>query len=188
MTYNKQKTSWNNPQPDTTSNNPNLPTSKKKALNNQQQADFEIILQYGAISSLLSTSLTRFQPNMWLQSFEHCFTEYHNSWNIQSFKVITLFSAHHTEKQLNTDYTLFLKLNWKIFKFVAVINFLHVNQSLSILQCMWNRSLVFQIKLLKHLLVKSCGITKYFRLLLCNLQGLSAVEIFLALLLFLLKF
>ena len=44
MTYNEQETSWNNPQPDTTSNNPNLPTNKKKALNNQQQADFEIIL------------------------------------------------------------------------------------------------------------------------------------------------
>ena len=75
---------------------------------------------------------------------------------------------------------------------MVVINFLHVNHSLSILQCMWNRSqanmFVFRIKLLKHLLVKSCGITKYFRLLLCNLRGLSAFEIILALLLFPFKF
>ena len=78
---------------------------------------------------------------------------------------------------------------------MVVINFLHVNPtSKSIPQCMWNRSranaFVFRIKLLKHLLLKSCDIKKYFRLLLllCNLRGLSAVEIFLALLLFRLKF
>ena len=61
------------------------------------------------------------------------------------------------------------------------INFLHVNQNLSILQCVWNRQqvnmFVFQIKLLKHLLVKLCDITKYFKLLLCNLCRLSTVKL-----------
>ena len=54
-TYNKQETTWNNPQlvrhnlqrPEPTYN------KQKKALNDQQHADFEIILQYRAIGSLL---------------------------------------------------------------------------------------------------------------------------------------
>ena len=65
---------------------------------------------------------------------------------------------------------------------MVVINFLQVNQNLSIPQCMWNRSqsnmFVFRIKLLKHFLVKSYDITEYFRLLLCKVRGLYAVEIF----------
>ena len=36
-------------------------------------------------------------------------------------KVITWwFSAYHTDKRLNTGYTLFFKLNWKVFKFVEI--------------------------------------------------------------------
>ena len=46
-------------------------TSKKKTQNDQQQAHFQVILQYGATFS----SLTRFLPNIWLQSFEYWFTE-----------------------------------------------------------------------------------------------------------------
>ena len=39
----------------------------------------------------------------------------------RALKMITwLFSAHHTEKRLNADYTLFFKLNWKIFKFFEI--------------------------------------------------------------------
>ena len=65
-TCNKQKTTWKQPttskkQPetthdkyDTTYNDLNLPTaSKKETWNNKQQADFQIILQYGANVSLL---------------------------------------------------------------------------------------------------------------------------------------
>ena len=120
------------------------------------------------------SSLTRFQPNIWLQSFEYCFTKitvkiecqtfpyYHvyllrdikftgyvvnhfdtrklpfarqksiiwikqkkSNFDIdkafRALKMITWsFSAHHTEKRLNADYTLFFKLNWKVFKFVEI--------------------------------------------------------------------
>ena len=65
-TYSEQETTWKRPtmskkrpktthnELDTTYNDPNLPTtSKKKTWNNQQQPDFEIILQYGAVGSLL---------------------------------------------------------------------------------------------------------------------------------------
>ena len=38
---------------------------------------------------------------------------------VRALKVITWsFSGHHTEKWMNGDYTLFFKLNWKVFKFV----------------------------------------------------------------------
>ena len=39
----------------------------------------------------------------------------------RALKMITWsFSAHHTEKRLNADYTLFFKLNWKVFKFFEI--------------------------------------------------------------------
>ena len=55
-TYNEQETTWNDP----TSKSKTQPTTTqtylqqaKKTRNDQQQADFEIILEYRAISSLL---------------------------------------------------------------------------------------------------------------------------------------
>ena len=39
----------------------------------------------------------------------------------RALKVITWwFLAHNTDKQLNANYTLFFKLNWKVFKFVEI--------------------------------------------------------------------
>ena len=39
----------------------------------------------------------------------------------RALKMITWsFSAHHTEKRLNADYTLFFKLNWKVFNFFEI--------------------------------------------------------------------
>ena len=86
-TCNKQETTWKQPttskkrletthkEEDTTYNDLNLPTtSKKKTRNDQQQADFEIILQYGGNRF---SSLRSFKPNILLQSFEYCFTENH---------------------------------------------------------------------------------------------------------------
>ena len=64
-TYNDQEMTWNDLQQarndlkwpktsKTTYNDLNIPTtSKEKMQNDQQQADFQIILQYGANSSLL---------------------------------------------------------------------------------------------------------------------------------------
>ena len=31
-----------------------------------------------------------------------------------------LFSAHRIEERLNVEYTLFFKLNWKVFKFAEI--------------------------------------------------------------------
>ena len=130
-----------------------------------------------------------------------------SNFDIQSFKVIIwLFSAHHTEKRLNADYTLFFKLNWKVFKFVEIKICFYIHVILQLSGCnqfptrksklaisavhveLVANEYVFWIKLLKHLLVKSSDITKYFRILLCNQQGFSSVEIFVALVLFPLKF
>ena len=53
--YNKQETTWNVSQPVRHNLQWPEPTynKQKKMRNDQQQADFEIILQYGAIGSLL---------------------------------------------------------------------------------------------------------------------------------------
>ena len=53
-TTSKKRPETTHNEKNTTYNDPNLPTtSKKKMRKDQQQADFEIILQYGAIGSLL---------------------------------------------------------------------------------------------------------------------------------------
>ena len=53
-TCNEQETTWNNSQRVTIYNDLNTPTtSKEKTRNDQQQANFQIILQYGANGSLL---------------------------------------------------------------------------------------------------------------------------------------
>ena len=77
VTYNQRETTWNNPQrvrhnlqrPEPTYN------KQKKTRNNQQQSRF---WDYFTIWDNRFSSLERFQPNIWLQSFEHCcFTENH---------------------------------------------------------------------------------------------------------------
>ena len=112
--YNEQETTWNDLQglektrnkQETTSKRPT--TSKKrpetthnktqpimtwtylqrakKMPNDRQQADFQIILQYGAN---LFSSLIRFPPNIWLQSFEYCFTENHGHCRASNISIVS---------------------------------------------------------------------------------------------------
>ena len=96
-TYNKQETTWNDlqwarndlkwsttskTQPTVTSTY--LQQAKKKMQIDQQQADFQIILQYRANGSLLS-----FPPNIWLQSFKHCFMENHDENRVSSISILS---------------------------------------------------------------------------------------------------
>ena len=53
-TYNEQETTWSDPQVRQNLQQPEPTYNKqKKTRNDQQQADFEIILQYGLVGSLL---------------------------------------------------------------------------------------------------------------------------------------
>ena len=84
---------------ETTYNDPNLPTtSKEKMWNDQQQADFDF--DYFIIWGNRFSSLTRFILNIWLQSFEHFFTENHGenrapNISILSCVFITGYVANH---------------------------------------------------------------------------------------------
>ena len=110
-TYNEQETAWNDLQrarnnlkrPITSKTQPTttrtyLQRAKKirKTTNNKQ------ILRLFYTRGNRFSSLTRFQPKIWLQSFEHCFTENHSenrapNISILSCLFITGYVANHSD-------------------------------------------------------------------------------------------
>ena len=61
-------------------------------------------------------TFVRQNPTLWIKQKK---SNFNIDKTFRALKMITWsFSAHHTEKQLDADYTLmFFKLNWKVFKF-----------------------------------------------------------------------
>ena len=88
-----------------------------KTRNEKQRADFEIILQNGAIGS------TRFQSNLWLQPFECQIFIYYRVYSLQDIEFAGYVANHFGLTQKATIYKikLHIKSNFDIDKtFIAL--------------------------------------------------------------------
>ena len=75
-TYSKQDTTWNDPQQ--VRHNLQWPEhTYNKQRKDAKRSTTSRFWDYFTIWDSRFFSLTRFPPNIWLQSFEHCFTETH---------------------------------------------------------------------------------------------------------------
>ena len=83
-----------------------------KTRNEKQRADFEIILQNGAIGS------TRFPSNIWLQPFEHQIFIYYRVYLLQDIELAGYVANHFDLKQKSTMHKikLHIKSNFDIDK------------------------------------------------------------------------
>ena len=74
-TYNEQEATWNNPQQE---RQPIMTlTYLQRAKKDAKWKATSRFSDYFTIWGKRFSSLTRFPPNIWLQSFKHCFTENH---------------------------------------------------------------------------------------------------------------
>ena len=76
-TYSEQEITWNDLQrPTTSKTQPTMIwTYVQQAKKDAKRPTTSIFWDYFTIWGKMFSSLTRFSPNIWLQSFEHCFTE-----------------------------------------------------------------------------------------------------------------
>ena len=77
-TYNEQETTWNDPQRVRQNHQQPKPTYNEQKKNNTKQPTARRFSDYFTLWDNQFSSLTSFQPQIWLQLFEHCFTENHS--------------------------------------------------------------------------------------------------------------